>query len=115
MTGGRCRSELYAVEKELHRRISAVNAPGADLNEGAAKLTGRPSYWTAAADWLSRHPRRSTSHSEFIRLFGQMSRAELLLAAIEHKRRGRLTCNGTPVATPTVTGSSASVLRLDVD
>lgn len=109
------RSELYAVEEELHRRISALNGPDADLDAAAAKLTGRPSYWTAAADWLSRNQRRSTSHSEFIRLFGQLSRAEFLLAAIEHKRRGRLTCNGTPAATPTVTRSSASALRLDVD
>ena len=109
------RSELYAVEEELQRRTSALNAPDADLDAAAAKLTGRSSHWTAAAEWLSRNPRRSTSHSEFILLFGQMSRAELLLSAIEHKRRGRLTSDGTPAGTPTVTGSSASVLRLDVD
>lgn len=107
--------ELYAVEEELQRRTSALNAPDADLDAAEAKLTGRPSYWMAAADWLSRHPRRSTSHAEFIRLFGQLSRAELLLAAIEHKRRGQLTCNGTAAATPTATRPGASVLCLDVD
>lgn len=104
------RGELYAVEEELQRRTSALNAPDADLDAAAAKLTGRSSHWTAAAEWLSRNPRRSTSHSEFILLFGQMSRAEFLLAAIEHKRRGQLTYNGIAAATPTATGSSAPVL-----
>lgn len=109
------RGELYAVEEELQRRTSALNAPDADLDAAAAKLTGRPSDWTAAAEWLSRNPRRSTSHSEFIRLFGQLSRAEFLLAAIEHKRRGQLTYNGIAAVMPTATGPSAPVLCLDAD
>ncbi len=109
------RGELYAVEEELQRRISALNGPDADLDAAAATLTGRPSDWTAAAEWLSRNPRRSTSHSEFIRLFGQLSRAEFLLAAIEHKRRGQLTYNGIAAAMPTATGPSAPVLWLDAD
>ena len=109
------RGELYAVEEELQRRTSALNAPDADLDAAAAKLTGRPSDWTAAAEWLSRNPRRSTSHSEFIRLFGQLSRAEFLLAATEHKRRGQLTYNGIAAVMPTATGPSAPVLCRDAD
>ena len=104
------RGELYGVEEELQRRISALNSPDADLDAAAAQLTGRLSYWLAAAEWLSRNPRRSTSHSEFIRLYGPLSRGEFLLAAIEHNRRGQLTYNGIAAATPTATGPSAPVL-----
>lgn len=105
------RSELHAVETELQRRASAVNDPQADLDAIACKLPGRLSFWTAAADWLSLNPLGSISDSEFVRLFGQLSRAELLLAAIEHKRRCLVGCK----ATATATRQSASVLRPIVD
>ncbi|WP_432769971.1 MAG: hypothetical protein HEQ22_04280 [Sphingopyxis sp.] len=105
------RSELVAVEEELQRRASAVNAPDADLDAIAAKLAGRPSFWTAAADWVSLNPLGSITDAEFVRLFGQLSRAELLLAAIEHKRRALVGCNGTgATASPAI-----SVLRLVAD
>ena len=105
------RSELVAVEEELHRRARIVNAPHADLDTVAGKLAGRRGFWTAAADWFSLNPLGSISDAEFIRLFGQLSRAELLLAAIEQKRRALLECNETgPAASP-----AASALRLVVD
>lgn len=101
------RTQLVAVEEELQRRARAVNAPDADLDAIAAKLAGRPSFWTAAADWFSLNPLGSISDAEFIRLFGQLSRAELLLAAIEHKRRALVGCNGIGATV----SPAASVLR----
>ena len=81
------RVELAAVEAELRRRGDALNQPGADLDAIAATLCGRLPYWTAAADWLTLNCGEDVTHPEFVRLFGQLSRAELILAAIEHKRR----------------------------
>lgn len=81
------RAELAAVEAELRRRGDALNHPGADLDAIAATLCGRLPYWTAAADWLTLNRGEDVTHPEFVRLFGQLSRAELVLAAIEHKRR----------------------------
>lgn len=81
------RFELAAVEQELQRRGAALEAADADLEMIASTLTGRQPYWTAAADWLTLNPRGKISDPEFVRLFRQLSRAELILAAIEHKRR----------------------------
>lgn len=80
-------AELAKVESELCRRGTALDAPDTDLDAIAAKLKGRSTYWTAAADWLSLNPEASITDIEFFRLFGQLTRAELILAAIEHKRR----------------------------
>jgi hypothetical protein len=81
------RFELAAVEEELQRRGAALEAPNADLEMIAATLSGRQPYWTSAADWLTLNPRGRISDPEFVRQFRQLSRAELILAAIEHKRR----------------------------
>ncbi|WP_447753147.1 hypothetical protein [Sphingopyxis fribergensis] len=81
------RSDLAAVEDELCRRGEALDDKNADLDEIAASLTGRPTYWTAAADWLTLNPGADITDLEFFRMFSQLSRAELILAAIEHKRR----------------------------
>ncbi|MBE1529506.1 hypothetical protein GGC65_003962 [Sphingopyxis sp. OAS728] len=81
------RADLAEVEEELCRRGAALDTPGADLDAVAETLTGRPTYYTAAADWLTLNPTTSISDPEFVRLFGRLSRAELILAAIEHKRR----------------------------
>lgn len=80
-------AELAVVEDELRRRGDALNDPAADLDAIAATLCGRLPYWTAAADWLTLNRGEGLTHPEFVRLFGQLSRAELILAAIEHKRR----------------------------
>lgn len=81
------RAELAAVEEELCRRGEALHGDVAEVGALAASLTGREAYWTAAADWLTLNPRADITHLEFYRLFNQLSRAELILAAIEHKRR----------------------------
>lgn len=81
------RVELAAVEEELSRRGETLNDPAADLDAIAATLRGRPPYWTAAADWLTLNRGDDVKHPQFVQLFGQLSRAELILAAIEHKRR----------------------------
>jgi hypothetical protein len=81
------RAELAAVEDELRHRAEALDAKDADLDAIAATLTGRLVYWTAAADWLTLNPGATITDAEFVRLFSQLSRAELILAAIEHKRR----------------------------
>lgn len=81
------RAELAAVEAELRRRCAAIEDSGADLDAVSDALTGRKSYWTAAADWLTLNACKSIADPEFNRLFSQLSRAELILAAVEHKRR----------------------------
>lgn len=81
------RDELAAVEDELARRGAALDGGDADLDAIAAALTGRKTCWTAAADWLTMNPGADIAHPDFLRLFGRLSRAELILAAIEHRRR----------------------------
>lgn len=81
------RAELAAIEEELCRRGEALDDKDADLDAIAATLTGRPSYWTAAADWLTLNPGAEIMSPEFFRMFSQLTRSELILAAIEHKRR----------------------------
>jgi hypothetical protein len=81
------RSELAEVERELSRRGAALDAPGADLDAIAKTLTGRPAYCSAAADWLTLNKAGSICEPEFLRLFSRLSRSELILAAIEHRRR----------------------------
>lgn len=80
-------TDLAAVEVELLRRGEALEDIDADLDAIAATLSGRSPIWTAAADWLTSNPKADITDAEFFRLFGQISRAELILAAIEHKRR----------------------------
>lgn len=80
-------AELADVERELHSRGEALCADDTDLASIAARLNGHPSRWTAAADWLSHHIGRDMTDAEFCRLFGKLSRGELILAAIEHRRR----------------------------
>jgi hypothetical protein len=81
------REELAAVERELRRRAEALDRPDADLAAIVAGLSGRKTYVTAAADWLALNPRSDITDPEFFRKFSQLSRAELILAAIEHKQR----------------------------
>jgi|GEM_PF-2292135 len=81
------RAELAAVEDELCRRGAALDGRDADLEAIAATLSGRITYWTAAADWLTLNPGSGITHPDFFRMFQQLSRAELILAAIEHRRR----------------------------
>ncbi len=81
------RADLAAVEEELNRRSAAIEAGGTDLDMIAAAMTGRPAYCAAAADWLTLNPARGIADHEFFRLFGQLTRAELILAAIDHKQR----------------------------
>lgn len=81
------RADLAAVEEELYRRCAVIEAGGTDLDTIAETMTGRPTYCAAAADWLTLNPGKSIADHEFFRLFGQLTRAELILAAIDHKQR----------------------------
>lgn len=81
------RRDLAAVEAELQRRGAALDAPGADLDAMAARLTGRTTCCAAAADWLTLNPAAAITDPEFVRRFSLLSRAELILAAIENRRR----------------------------
>lgn len=81
------RAEVAEVERELCRRGAALDAPDADLEAIAKKLTGRSACYKAAADWLTLNPAASISEPQFFRQFGRLSRSELILAAIEHRRR----------------------------
>lgn len=80
-------AELADVEIELQKRGEALSAAHADLDIIAKTLTGRIDHWTAAADWLTLHIGAGISDADFRRRFGELSRAELILAAIEHRRR----------------------------
>lgn len=81
------RADLAAVEEELNRRCAVIEAGETDLDTIAGAMTGRPTYCAAAADWLTLNPGKSFADHEFFRLFGQLTRAELILAAIDHKQR----------------------------
>ena len=80
-------ADLADIEHELHRRGEALCANDPDLDAITGTLAGHPERWTAAADWLSRHVGRDMTDADFCRLFGKLSRGELILAAIEHRRR----------------------------
>ena len=81
------REDLAAVESELRSRAEALDRPDADLTTIAAGLSGRRTYITAAADWLALNPGSDITDPDFFRMFSHLSRAELILAAIEHKER----------------------------
>lgn len=80
-------SELADIELELHSRGAALCANDPELDAIAESLIGHPERWTSAADWLSHHVGRDMTDADFCRLFGKLSRGELILAAIEHRRR----------------------------
>lgn len=81
-------SELAAVEAELQRRAEMICAKAADLDGIAAGLIGRQERWSAAANWLlQRYPDADIRDPEFVAGFSDLTRAELMLAAIDHKRR----------------------------
>ena len=79
-------SDLEDIDTELQRRGDAICSSG-DFGAVAATLSGRREYWSAAAIWLrSRFPEADIHHPEFCERFGHLTREELLLAAIEHRR-----------------------------
>ncbi|SKB85369.1 hypothetical protein [Sphingopyxis flava] len=84
-------AELEAVGRDAERRV-AIQLPtpitAADLDAAVAGLTGRYELWTRASNWLLRYwPARGLDDPEFVRHFGEMTMAELVLAAIERERR----------------------------
>lgn len=79
-------ADLEDIDAELQRRGDAI-CSSADFEAVAATLSGRPELCSAAAAWLrGRFPEADIHHPEFIECFGQLTREELLLAAIEHRR-----------------------------
>lgn len=80
-------AELAEVELGLHSRGEALCADDPDLDVIAAPLIGHPERWNASADWLSCHIGRDMTDEEFCRLFGKLSRGELIFAAVAHRRR----------------------------
>jgi len=93
------RADLAAVEEELARRCAAIEAGATDLDTIAEAMTGRPTYCAAAADWLTLNPEKGIADHEFFRLFGQLTRAELILAALDHKQRILRGCRSQFVST----------------
>lgn len=78
--------DLEEIDAELQRRGDAICSSG-DFSAIAATLSGRRECWSAAALWLrSRFPEADIHHPEFFERFGHLTREELLLAAIEHRR-----------------------------
>lgn len=79
-------SDLEEIDAELQRRGEKICASD-DFEAVAATLSGRSEYWSAAAAWLHcRFPEADIYHAEFLERFGHLTREELLLAAIEHRR-----------------------------
>lgn len=83
---GLTEADLEEIDAELQRRGEAICSSG-DFGAVAATLPGRRECWAAAAAWLQcRFPEADIHHPEFFERFGHLTRAELLLAAIEHRR-----------------------------
>ncbi|MBE1526825.1 hypothetical protein GGC65_001281 [Sphingopyxis sp. OAS728] len=80
-------TELADVEIELQRRSEALTADDVNLDIIAGTMTGRVDRWTAAADWLMQHVGADIFDADFRHRFGELSRAELILAAIEYRSR----------------------------
>ncbi|WP_447932556.1 hypothetical protein [Sphingopyxis fribergensis] len=94
-------SDLAEIDAELQRRADMICASTADLGSIRETLSGRPELWRAAAFWLFDHfPEADICHPEFVEQYGRMTREELLLAAIEHRRQlcfsGSQTLRSTP-------------------
>lgn len=80
-------ADLESVEVELKRRADGICADGIALESVAARLKGRRARWSAAADWFFRgYPDADMNDPEFTALFGDLTRAEVILAAIEYRR-----------------------------
>lgn len=80
-------SDLAEIEAELQQRGEMICASNVDLDSICETLSGRPELWKAAAFWLLEHfPAADICHPEFIERYGRLTREELLLAAIEHRR-----------------------------
>lgn len=83
--------EWAEVGREIDRRM-VIQLPNpcsaADLDAAVADLSGRYELWSRASNWLIRYwPARDIDHPEFERHFGEMTRAEVLLAAVDTARR----------------------------
>ena len=80
-------SDIAEIDAELQQRGEMICASNVDLDRISVTLSGRPELWKAAASWLLEHfPEADICHPEFIARYGRLTREELLLAAIEHRR-----------------------------
>jgi hypothetical protein len=84
-------AELEAVGREVERRILVqlpIPCTAADLDAAIDGLHGRYELWTRATNWLIRHGLGGNfADPEFVRHFGDLTSAELILATIERHRR----------------------------
>lgn len=80
-----------ALNNEIERRVAFqlnISATLEDLDAAVQGLSGRYERWTRAANWLERYyPGLGLDHPEFLRHFGDLTPAELALAAVENLRR----------------------------
>lgn len=78
-------SDLVALNTELTRWANYVEHE-ADISLLAQSLSGRPERYMSATAWLFDDRSRRLHDQEFCRRFGDLTRAELVLAIAEHQR-----------------------------
>jgi hypothetical protein len=81
-------SERSRVAVEMEKLGTALDQSQSqfDLDEIGARLSGDPELVSRAAEWLLGNV-PDVAHPEFVRLFGYITRSEIVLAIIERGRR----------------------------
>ena len=80
--------ERYRVTVEMEKLGTSLDHSQSqfDLDEIGARLSGDSERVSRAAEWLLRNV-PDVMHPEFVRLFGYVTRSEIVLAIIERGRR----------------------------
>lgn len=88
---GMSRAELDDVGAEVRRRLDGfvTNIGSGNFAAAAQGLSGRREIWMGAGRWLQQHsPDRGISDPDFVRQFGDITGAELVLAEVERCKGG---------------------------
>lgn len=88
---GMSRAELDEVATQVRHRLDGFieNIGRGDLDAAAQGLWGRHDVWIGAGRWMKQHyPDRGIDDPDFVRQFGDITGAELVLAEIERCSKG---------------------------
>lgn len=89
------RSTIEEIEAAIVKRLDgwqaaltfAPSVTEVDVDEAMRNLPGRYEICERAATWLDLFPGRDRQHTDFVRFFGDMTAAELILTNAERLRR----------------------------
>ena len=89
------RSTIEEIEAMILKRLDGWQAvlaytpdvTVADVDEAVCNLPGRREICERAATWLDLFPDRDRQHPDFVRFFGDMTAAEMILTTAERLRR----------------------------